>query len=161
MVLPQRLGSHAKAAVQPNVAVPVGSKYSADHEVQWRTSVRSTDANDSPSNRALNPVRPAAMSKSAPPVGSKYSADHEVQWWMSVRSRVANDSPSNRALDPVQPAEMPKSTPPQVPSTTSSSAVFLTLRSQDSLFVIRLQWGRGLSTAETLKRSESGDEITV
>jgi pimeloyl-ACP methyl ester carboxylesterase len=32
---------------------PVGSKYSADHEVQWRTSVRSPGANDSPSNRAL------------------------------------------------------------------------------------------------------------
>jgi hypothetical protein len=37
---------------------PVGSKYSADHEVQWRTSVRSPGANNSPSNRALDPVRP-------------------------------------------------------------------------------------------------------
>jgi hypothetical protein len=48
-------------------SVPVGSKYSADHDVQWLPSVRSPGANDSPSNRALDLVRPAEMSKSTPP----------------------------------------------------------------------------------------------
>ena len=38
--------------------VAVGSKYSADHEVQWRTSVRSPGANDSTSNQTLDLVEP-------------------------------------------------------------------------------------------------------
>jgi hypothetical protein len=44
-------------------AMLVGSKYSADHEVQWLPSVRSPDANDSPSNRALDPVKPASQDR--------------------------------------------------------------------------------------------------
>ena len=43
--------------------VLVGSKYSADHEVQWLPSVRSTAANDSPSNQAVDPVRPASQNE--------------------------------------------------------------------------------------------------
>ena len=42
---------------------PVGSKYSADHELQWLPSVRSPGANDSPSNRALDLVQPALQDR--------------------------------------------------------------------------------------------------
>jgi hypothetical protein len=41
----------------------VGSKYSADHEVQWRTSVRSPGANASPSNRTLDLAQPALQDR--------------------------------------------------------------------------------------------------
>ena len=42
---------------------PVRPKYFSDHEVQWRASVRSTGAYDSPSNRALDLVQPALQDR--------------------------------------------------------------------------------------------------
>ena len=115
---------------------PGGSKYSADHEVQWRTSVRSPGANDSPSNRALDPVQPAEMSKSTPPqVPSPTSSSaeffdptaaetgslHLCHDWHSLASTGV------RGLS------------------TAETACFDRLTALTN----RLQWGCGLSTAES------------